>query len=126
MKILNVFLACCALITCNELYREEHGECGTQSNGSYTSNGRSEVFKANCAACHHPLKDATGPALQGVFETRSADWVFKFLTKEKFKPKDKQAKELKEKFGVSCMKFQLTKTEVDSLYAYIKSFKYVN
>lgn len=25
-----------------------------------------ELFTANCAACHHPLKDGTGPALQGV------------------------------------------------------------
>ena len=23
------------------------------------------LFKANCANCHHPLEDRTGPALQG-------------------------------------------------------------
>jgi mono/diheme cytochrome c family protein len=26
------------------------------------------LFTANCAACHHPIKDGTGPALQGVTE----------------------------------------------------------
>jgi cytochrome c551/c552 len=24
------------------------------------------LFQANCAACHNPIKDATGPALKGV------------------------------------------------------------
>jgi mono/diheme cytochrome c family protein len=27
-----------------------------------------ELFAANCASCHHPVKDGTGPALQGVSE----------------------------------------------------------
>ena len=27
-----------------------------------------ELFANNCASCHHPLKDGTGPALQGVTE----------------------------------------------------------
>ncbi len=39
-----------------------------------------ELFTANCAACHHPVKDGTGPALQGVSErvgdkTKLYSWI---------------------------------------------------
>lgn len=34
---------------------------------SYAADGK-ELFKQNCASCHHPLKDGTGPALQGARE----------------------------------------------------------
>ena len=39
-----------------------------------------ELFTANCAACHHPLKDGTGPALQGVTDrvgdkTKLYSWI---------------------------------------------------
>ena len=34
------------------------------------------LFQANCASCHHPIKDATGPALKGVRDRApSAEWL---------------------------------------------------
>jgi cytochrome c2 len=38
------------------------------------------IFKANCASCHNPLKDATGPALQGVDgRVPSKEWLYKWV-----------------------------------------------
>ena len=38
------------------------------------------LFQANCAACHNPLKDATGPALKGIDErVPSKEWLHKWV-----------------------------------------------
>jgi len=37
--------------------------------GSFTQANAQDgkaLFQANCASCHNPIKDATGPALQGI------------------------------------------------------------
>jgi cytochrome c2 len=38
------------------------------------------LFQANCAACHNPYKDATGPALNGVdSRVPSKEWLYKWI-----------------------------------------------
>lgn len=38
------------------------------------------IFQSNCASCHHPLKDATGPALKGVdSKVPSKEWLVKWV-----------------------------------------------
>ena len=38
------------------------------------------LFQANCASCHNPLKDATGPALKGMDErVPSKEWLYKWV-----------------------------------------------
>ena len=39
--------------------------CLALSFSSFSQDGE-KLFKANCASCHHPIKNATGPKLQGV------------------------------------------------------------
>ena len=34
---------------------------------SFSQDGE-KLFKANCASCHHPVKNATGPKMQGVLQ----------------------------------------------------------
>ena len=34
---------------------------------SHSQDGE-KLFKANCASCHHPVKNATGPKMQGVLQ----------------------------------------------------------
>lgn len=38
-----------------------------------------ELFNANCAACHKLDANSTGPALRGVAERRSTDWLHKWI-----------------------------------------------
>lgn len=38
-----------------------------------------ELFNAQCAACHKLDANATGPALRGVIERHSADWLHKWI-----------------------------------------------
>jgi cytochrome c2 len=37
------------------------------------------IFTARCAACHNVNKQVTGPALAGVAERRSIDWIINFV-----------------------------------------------
>ncbi len=38
------------------------------------------IFQSNCASCHHPLKDATGPALKGADKKApSKEWLVKWV-----------------------------------------------
>lgn len=48
---------------------------------SSTAQDGKALFKQNCAACHKPLKDGTGPALQGVKEKWEAagDDIYKWV-----------------------------------------------
>jgi antitoxin component YwqK of YwqJK toxin-antitoxin module/cytochrome c2 len=38
-----------------------------------------QIFMVNCASCHHPFKDATGPAMKGVLTRHSEAWVRKWI-----------------------------------------------
>ena len=35
---------------------------------SFYSQDGEKLFKANCASCHHPVKNSTGPKMQGVLQ----------------------------------------------------------
>ena len=37
------------------------------------------IFQARCAACHNINKTMTGPALAGVDQRRSLDWIINFV-----------------------------------------------
>lgn len=42
-------------------------------------NGKT-LFQANCASCHNPLKDATGPALKGAFNRAPGrQWIYDWV-----------------------------------------------
>ncbi len=38
-----------------------------------------EIFTVRCASCHNVNKKAVGPALAGIDERRSAEWITKFV-----------------------------------------------
>ena len=53
--------------------------CLLVSNTSFAADGEA-LFKANCANCHKPLEDATGPMLKGSRDREpSKDWVYKWV-----------------------------------------------
>ncbi|MEP7236771.1 MAG: c-type cytochrome [Ferruginibacter sp.] len=45
---------------------------------SYAADGAA-LFKANCASCHKPDKDFTGPALKGWKDRQPDGWVYKWV-----------------------------------------------
>ena len=67
-KIFNTFLASVLLLTFNLI-----------SNSSFAAEGEA-LFKANCAACHKPLEDYTGPTLKGAREREpNKEWAYKWV-----------------------------------------------
>ncbi|MFN8251052.1 MAG: c-type cytochrome [Ferruginibacter sp.] len=87
------------------------------STGALAQDGQA-LFKANCASCHKPDKDFTGPALKGARDREpSKDWVYKWVANTTtMVESDPYAKALKAKYGAVMNAFpQLKKEEIDAI-----------
>lgn len=86
------------------------------------------LFQSNCAACHNPLKDATGPALQGIDKTfPSKEWGYKWIHNSAalIAAGDKDATTIYNKFNHTAMTAfpQLTTEEIDAILKYVDDYK---
>ncbi len=54
-----------ALVEVEDGNENENGQSDNTNSPINNLDGKS-LFKSNCAACHHPIKNSTGPKLQGV------------------------------------------------------------
>ncbi len=86
------------------------------------------LFQSNCASCHNPLKDATGPALQNVDKTfPTKDWVYGWVHNSAavIKSGDKFANDLYNKWGKTNMTPfpALSKEEIDAILSYVDNYK---
>lgn len=100
----------------NSIYNNTMGVSG--SIDTLTLDGKA-LFMANCASCHHPIKDATGPPLHDITAYRSPDWIYNFLTDPNFQAADERANNLRTKYNFTCLKFpDLTPTEVEAILVY--------
>lgn len=83
------------------------------------------IFMSRCASCHNVNKTLTGPALAGVDERRSIDWIINFVhsSQSMIKKGDKDAVALYEKFNKIPMPDHpdLTDENIKSIVAFIKS-----
>lgn len=83
------------------------------------------IFTSRCAACHNVNKIATGPALAGVSDRRSIDWIISFVhsSQTMIKNGDKDAIALYEKFNKIPMPDHqdLTDDNIKSIVEFIKS-----
>jgi hypothetical protein len=59
------------------LLREKAFPCGCGGQASIEE-GRS-LFKSNCASCHNPVADGTGPALAGATGRHSMEWLVSWI-----------------------------------------------
>src|SRR5690606_20953938 len=80
----------------------------------------------NCASCHHPLKDATGPALKGADgRAPSKEWLHKWVRNSSalIASGDKYANELFNKWGkIPMTPFPgLSDEEIDAIFTYVNS-----
>ncbi len=86
------------------------------------------IFQSNCAACHNPIKDATGPALQGVDKRApSKEWIYKWIHNSSavIASGDKYANDLYNKWGKTNMTAfpNLSTEEIDAVIKYVDDFK---
>ena len=94
---------------------------------SFAADGEA-LFKANCAACHKPDADFTGPALQG-WKSRvpSVEWVYKWVANSaSVIETDAYAKTLFNKWNkvqMTAFGTQLKKDDIDAILKYVDDFK---
>jgi mono/diheme cytochrome c family protein len=95
------------------------------SNKAVAADGAA-LFKANCANCHKPDKDATGPLFKGVRERMpSADWVYGWIANSAA-TNDPYAAALKAKWKPAAMTAfgnQFSKADVDAILDYVDNYK---
>jgi cytochrome c551/c552 len=83
------------------------------------------IFAARCASCHNVNKTLTGPALAGIHERRSLDWIASFIksSQSMIKSGDKDAVALFEKYNKIPMPdhMDLNTDQIKGIVEYIKS-----
>lgn len=84
------------------------------------------LFQSNCASCHNPLKDATGPALKGVdSRVPSKEWLHKWVhnSASVIASGDKYANDLYTKWNKTAMTAfpNLSEEEIDAIVTYVNS-----
>ena len=86
------------------------------------------LFKSQCAACHHPLKDVTGPALQGISDRApNKDWLYSWIKNSQalVASGDQYANEIFTKWRkIPMTSFSnLSNAEIDAIVDYVEGFK---
>ncbi len=99
-----------------------------ETNGFSQPNGEA-LFKANCASCHHPVKNMTGPGLQGSRErweeNSSIENMYAWVKNSQavIASGDSYAKSLFEKWNKSVMTNQaVSNEEIDAIMDYADSY----
>ena len=94
------------------------------NNNSFAADGEA-LFKANCASCHKPLEDYTGPMLQGARGREpSPDWAIKWVNNvNTMLETDAYAKGLLAKYGAKMTQFKLKEDEIKSILDYADAYK---
>lgn len=86
------------------------------------------LFQANCASCHNPIKDATGPALKGMLDrVPSKEWLYKWVHNSAgvVASGDKYAVAIYNKWNKTAMTSfpNLTEADIDAIVQYVEDFQ---
>ena len=86
------------------------------------------LFMSNCASCHNPLKDATGPALQNIDKSfPDKEWGYNWVhnSSKVIASGDKTANDIYNKFNKTQMTAfpQLSTAEIDAILKYVDDYK---
>jgi len=83
------------------------------------------LFSIHCASCHKIKEDLIGPALAGITERRSMEWIIKFTknSKEMIESGDKEAVAVYEKYNKTVMQSfeNLSDEEIENIIFYIEA-----
>lgn len=93
------------------------------SNNSVLAADGEALFKANCANCHKPDADYTGPALKGWKDRQPEGWIYGWVANPAG-TNDPYAKALKDKWKPTVMTAfaNLKKDEVDAIMKYVDDY----
>jgi cytochrome c len=81
-----------------------------------------EIFKAQCSACHKITKRVVGPALAGVTERRSPEWIMNMIMNpEEMVAKNEAAKQLLAEYLAPMANQNITKEEARALLEYFRT-----
>lgn len=97
------------------------------SNTATAQDGKA-LFSANCASCHHPTKDVTGPALKGVADKApSKEWLYEWVhnSTAMVSRGDKHAVEIFNEWNKIPMPGfpNMTTDEIDAIFAYVDAYE---
>lgn len=87
------------------------------------------LFQTNCAACHNPIRDMTGPALKGVVANipGGMDWVYDWVhnSSKVIASGDEYANKIFKEWGQTQMTHfpQLSESDIDDIFAYVDAFE---
>jgi cytochrome c2 len=97
----------------------------TSFNSAFAQSGE-ELFKANCANCHKPDVDYTGPALKGVRDRQpDKEYIYKWMANPAgMIATDAYAKKLFEKWKPTVMTAfgNLKKDQIDAILDYVEKY----
>ena len=100
------------------------------STSSFSAQDGEKLFKANCASCHHPIKNATGPKMQGALQkwqdAGEEDLIYEWVanpSKLYNSGKSKMAKAIWD-WSPTAMTPQghLSREEVESIFTYVDNY----
>ena len=105
-KIFNTFLASVLLLTLTLI-----------SHSTFAADGGEALFKANCASCHKPLEEYTGPMLKGARDRApNKEWAYKWVNNvNAMLETDPYAKGLLAKYGSKMTQFNLKQEEIKAI-----------
>ena len=82
-----------------------------------------ELFNSLCAACHKRYKKMTGPALFGVTERHSTEWLYSWIKNSAamVASGDPEAVTIYEEYNKTAMNAfpQLSNADIDNILAYV-------
>nr|WP_295867600.1 cytochrome c [uncultured Chitinophaga sp.] len=81
-----------------------------------------ELYQMNCATCHHPAKQLTGPSFAEILEYRDEDRIFQFLTNRDALKSDSLTMAFQKRAGsVECIRWpELTRIELSRILRHVK------
>jgi mono/diheme cytochrome c family protein len=83
-----------------------------------------EVYKANCTACHKIGKRSVGPALKGITERRSPEWIMNMiLNPEGMVEEDPDAKALLAEYLAPMANQSLSEEDARALLEFFRTKK---
>lgn len=81
-----------------------------------------EVYKANCTACHKMGKRVVGPALDGVTERRTPEWIMNMIMNpEEMVEKDPTAKALLAEYLAPMSNQNITEEEARAILEFFRT-----
>ncbi len=81
-----------------------------------------EVFKTKCTACHKISKRFVGPALKGITERRTPEWIMNMiLDPERMVKENETARQLLIEYSAPMANQSLTEEEARSILEYLRT-----